>query len=77
MNNTLDKSTLDQDAELRKEIDKKTVDLLYKALPGSAIATIIIAATLSVVMGSFFKANEIILWFAVLASINVARLVLY
>lgn len=77
MNNNLDKSMLDQDAELRKEIDKKTVDLLYKALPGSAVATIIIAATLSIVMGSFFKGSEIILWFSVLASTNVARLVLY
>ena len=77
MNNNLDKPTLDQDAELRKEIDKKTVALLYKALPGSAIATIIIAATLSIVMASFFEGGEIILWFTILTSINIARLVLY
>ena len=77
MNNNLDQPSLDQDAELRKAIDKETIDLLYQALPGSAFVTIIIAATLSFVMARFFEGNVLIVWFVIILFINIARILLY
>ena len=69
--------SIDQNAELRKAIEKETVALLYQALPGSVVATIIIAATFSFVMSRFFEGNGLILWLVVISSINVARFILY
>jgi len=55
----------------------KINDLLYKAIPGSVIATIAIAATLSGVLLPFYSNTILILWFLVVTSINMARYVLY
>ena len=73
----LEKQSLNQGASLKETIAKETVDLLYKAIPGSVVATIIIAATLSGVLWQFFDDSLLVLWFIIITSINVARFILY
>lgn len=69
--------TTQHEAGLEERISKETVRLLYRALPGSAITTVIVAALLGAVLMRFFDDVLLILWFVVIASINVARFFLY
>ena len=77
MDNSEQSQISSEDADLKKVIFQETVDFLYKAIPSSASATIIIALFLMAVLWQFFDKTLLIIWFIVLASINVARFVLY
>lgn len=62
---------------LDKKIFQETVESLYKALPSSVIATIIIATVLVAVLWQVIDTTLLITWLSIVASINISRLVLY
>lgn len=68
---------ISENTELKEAIASETVALLYRAVPGSVSATITISAFLSAVLWEFFNDKKLILWFVVVAIINVARYILY
>lgn len=77
MKNILDKQPIKQDMELKEAIASETVALLYRAIPGSALATIVISVFLTGVLWPFFDDILLVLWLVVVSGINVARFVLY
>ena len=77
MKNILDKQPIKQDMELKEAIASETVALLYRAIPGSALATIVISVFLIGVLWPFFDDILLVLWLVVVSGINVARFVLY
>ena len=62
---------------LKERIRKETVALLYRALPGSVMATIIIAILLSAVLFQFSEDRFLILWLVIITGVNVVRIFLY
>lgn len=66
-----------EDTELKEAIARETVVLLYRAIPGSVVATIVISAFLSAVLWQFFGDKVLVLWFFSIAVINASRFVLY
>lgn len=75
MKNILDKQPINQDMELKEAIASETVALLYRAIPGSASATIIISLFLTGVLWQFFDDILLVLWLVVVTGINIARFV--
>lgn len=71
------KPQANEDIALREAIASETVALLYRAIPGSVSATIVISAFLSAVLWQFFDDSLLVLWFATIAVVNIARFVLY
>lgn len=63
--------------ELKEVIANETVYLLYRIIPNSVAATIVISAFLAAILWQFFDDAQLILWFIIVACINVARYVLY
>ena len=68
---------INEDTELKEAIARETVVLLYRAIPGSVAATIVISAFLSAVLWQFFDDKVLVFWFCLIAVINASRFVLY
>ncbi len=77
MKTILDKKQMKPNIELKEAIASETVALLYRAIPGSVSATIVISLFLTGVLWQFFDDILLVLWFVVVTGINVARFVLY
>ena len=74
----MDKQETSRDGSgLQERILEDTTALLYKAIPGSVIATIIIATILTSVIWQFFENLLLVLWLSSLSIINIARFVMY
>lgn len=72
-----DVQQLNNDSEIKELTTKETVKLLYKSIPTSFAATIIISAFLSAVLWRFFDDANLIFWFVIVTGINVTRYILY
>ena len=77
MSKTVDTQQTDEDAELKDIIASETVALLFRAIPGSVSATIVISSFLTAVLWNFFNDLALVVWLAIVVCINLARLVLY
>lgn len=77
MNGSSETEMNQSEAGLKERISKETVRLLYQALPGSVITTVLIAALLGSVLLRFFDDTLLILWFMVIVTINIARYILF
>ena len=73
----MNKTEIIENSELKEAIARETVVLLYRAIPGSVAATIVISAFLSAVLWQFFDDTVLVLWFCLIAVINASRFVLY
>lgn len=63
--------------ELSETIFEKSTASLYRGLPSSVAATIIIAAFLTFVLWDFIEHQTLMTWLPVIVSINIARFILY
>lgn len=77
MKNILDKQSMKLDIGLKQAIASETVALLYRAIPGSVLATIVVSSLLVAVLWRFFDNTFLVLWLVVVTAVNVARFVLY
>ena len=78
MNNSNDNSLIQsQNLSLEEVIVQKTVASLYKVLPSSILATIIVATFIVTVLWQVIDTTILTIWFAVLVSINIVRFALY
>ena len=74
---TIHNSQVEQTKDLQQTIFQETVDHLYRALPSSVTATIIIAAVLVSVLWDVIDDRVLFVWFLIMAIINVSRYVLF
>lgn len=65
------------DDELAETVFEESTAALYKGLPSSASATIIIATFLASVLWDLVDHQTLMIWFPLIVLINLARLVLY
>ncbi len=77
MNKVKGSQELTKDSALDEIITKETVYLLYRAIPTSVAATVIIAAFLSAILWQFYDDNKLILWFGVVTGVNVIRYIFF
>ena len=77
MQKIVDIKQKNEDAELKDTIASEIVALLYRAMPGTVAATIVISIFLSVVLWKFLDNKLIFLWMACIIIINISRFVLY
>lgn len=77
MSKTVDTYQARDDTELKEVIASETVALLFRAIPGSVSATIVISFFLTAVLWNFFSDIALVVWLAAVVCINLARLVLY
>ena len=62
---------------LELAIFQEKVDSLYKALPSSVVANIIIASVMFFVLWSLIDSTLLIIWYSVIVSANIARYILF
>ena len=62
---------------LELAIFQEKVDSLYKALPSSVVANIIIASVMFFVLWSLIDSTLVIIWYSVIVSANIARYILF
>ncbi len=67
----------EKDTGLEKVIFQEKVRALYKALPSSVFATIIIAAVMVSVLWRVIDQFFLVIWFSVIATVNIVRFILY
>lgn len=65
------------DAKLEQVIFKETLDLTYRAMPGSTSVTIIISILMTSVLWNFFESYILILWLSCVSLVNVCRYIAY
>lgn len=77
MDKTVNTQQIIEDSELKEAIARETVALLFRAIPGSISATIVISSFLTAVLWSFNKDIALVVWLVTVTSINLARMALY
>lgn len=77
MNKSVDTQQIIENAELKEAIARETVALLFRAIPGSVIATIVISSFLTAVLWNFFNELGLVVWLVIVTSVNLARMALY
>ena len=76
-NSNTNSQTQSQNFSLDEVIANKTVASLYKVLPSSILATIIVATFIITVLWQVIDTTILTIWFAVIVSINLVRFALY
>ena len=66
-----------EDKTLNEAIASETVALLFRAIPGSVSATIVISIFLTGVLWNFFDGVALVIWLVTITCVNLARMVLY